>query len=346
MARTAADEVFGCSLQHTLEADYRLRLPYGPGGVRAYRFNVDAPDCKVRLPDARLLRTGGPHYLLHIAFGDADLVADDNTTVVQAMLDARIYRLFLVDNSTANGEWLVLATDTFTIGDELTLGREPWELTLSSPGSAGINLRTVLDAQGYGGVLPVALTVEVTASLGAPDTTTAALDSGAFPPGSTLLMTNRATISGKGGTGGAGSMSGAAADGQDGGNALVLRLDTGLVNFGTISAGGGGGGGGQGNGTQAGGGGGGGAGHLAGSGGAAGGGGGTGGSPGGSSTGGLGGSGDEAGGDGGPVGADGEPGGGASGGDGGAAGFSIVKHDGMTLTKLTAGTINGDEDPP
>lgn len=343
MTRTAEDEAFGVSVVATIEDDYQLTHPSKPGGVRFHHLIVDAADLKIILPDARNCRTGGPLVTIYTRNEPADLVANDAATVVQGTLDERIYQCFLLDNSTQNGTWLVRAYDALGIGTELTLGREPWNITLSSPSTSGINLRTVLNEQGYGGVLPVALVVEITGQLGAPDTTTAAFDTGSFPAGSTLLLTNRSTVSGHGGAGGAGSMSGAATAGGAGGWAMDLRLDTALLNFGTIAGGGGGGGGGQGNGTQAGGGGGGGSGNLAGSGGAAGGGGATGGSPGGTSTGGLGGAGANAGGAGGAAGTAGSAGSGASGGAGGALGPAIRKHNGMTLTELTAGSQPGGQ---
>ena len=84
--------------------------------------------------------------------------------------------------------------------------------------------------------------------IGSTSTSTPAFDTGSFPSGSTLQLTNNGTIAGKGGPGGAGGIvtgsacaSGSA--GTAGGPAIQVRLATTLANNGAIWGGGGGGGG-------------------------------------------------------------------------------------------------------
>jgi hypothetical protein len=83
--------------------------------------------------------------------------------------------------------------------------------------------------------------------IGSTSTGTPAFDTGTFPAGSALQLTNNGTIAGRGGAGGAGSatcVSGSA--GGAGGPGLQARIATTLANDGSIRGGGGGGGGGGG----------------------------------------------------------------------------------------------------
>lgn len=74
------------------------------------------------------------------------------------------------------------------------------------------------------------------------DTSSYAFDTGGFPGGSSLYLTNNSYIVGAGGAGGNGGAGGA--NGGNGGNALLLRLTTYITNNGVLGGGGGGGGGG------------------------------------------------------------------------------------------------------
>jgi hypothetical protein len=82
--------------------------------------------------------------------------------------------------------------------------------------------------------------------IGSTSTTAPALDSGNFPAGSSLQLTNNGTITGRGGEGGAGSAQcgSPGLPGGAGGPAMQIRVATTLTNNGSIWGGGGGGGGG------------------------------------------------------------------------------------------------------
>ncbi len=82
--------------------------------------------------------------------------------------------------------------------------------------------------------------------IGSTSTTTPAFDSGSFPAGSSLQLTNNGTITGRGGEGGAGSAQcgSPGSAGGTGGPAMQTRVATTLANNGSIWGGGGGGGGG------------------------------------------------------------------------------------------------------
>lgn len=351
---TAAQEFQGQSVAASISANYRLRLPFGPGGARFYSLTPTVGSLKVLLPKALtyLAGTGVGHlFTIHNASGTNSLTitAHDATTVVGTLAVGQVAQVYLVGAGTDVGTW-VMTTTAGTLGTSMTLGRQPWSLTFAQVGASTINLREALDARGYDGVSPVALTCTVSAVRGSGDNTLPALDSGTFPAGSTLFLviSANARLAGKGGGGadGGNTPSGSAPNvGEAGGPALTLRLNTALVNLGTIAGGGGGGGGGQASATAAGGGGGGGAGYVGGTGGAPGvGGGASRGVDGGISTaGGGGGSAGGNGGNGGLEGAAGTAGSGTGGSAGGAAGSSIRKLTGITLNKIRAGTITGTE---
>jgi len=90
----------------------------------------------------------------------------------------------------------------------------------------------------YSNNLPVKYYLIVNGTIGASDTSTTALDTGTFPAGSSIYLTNNNYIVGAGGNGGNANSGG----GSNGGPALTLRLTTYITNNGTIGGGGGGGG--------------------------------------------------------------------------------------------------------
>jgi hypothetical protein len=120
---------------------------------------------------------------------------------------------------------------------------------------------------------PVAITVDVDATVGATTTLTPALTTGTLVAGSTVKINNYGNIVGAGGSGGSGGNGGGGGtprtcsrDGLPGGTALHITAATTIDNRGNIWGGGGGGGGGSGCNRNAGGGGG--AGYVGGGGGA------------------------------------------------------------------------------
>ena len=357
--RTAIDEAFGKSLSRTITANADLPLNYGPGGARFLVISASA-GLSVRLPQATYLRTGAGVYSVYNSGANSFTVTDWAGTSVQTVLPGRVAELHLLANTTAAGSWLA-QTFTASAGTPLTIGRVPMSIQVASSQS-GLNLRTLADRYGYTGEYPLALTVEIAAGINidsnyAPNlaSETRSLDTGVFYAGTTIMLVNRGTIQGLGGTGGVGGqaiLGGNPTAGNPGRTAVYARHNLTLVNFGIIAGGGGGGGGGGSNigANKGGGGGGGGQGYPPGSGGPGFDGGQNGGQ--GLNFGGIGGAGGSAGGgaggDGGPWGSAGTagttPSGGTTGGAGGAAGYSLQSAGGgPVITKLTAGLLYGPE---
>ena len=345
--RTAIHEAFGTSASLTMTADTFAPLNYGPGGARLLNISATA-GLKLKMPDARLLRTGPAVITVYNSGANSvSVTTNDGATIIANLLAGRIVELHLTSTATANGTWIAEGLITPSVGSAITIGRTPMDLSIDFYSNNGVNLRTLAERNGYTGEYPLALKVEIPSNitLGAPDELTPCLDTGVFYAGTTILLVNRGKLYGHGGTGGNGgsTASGAGQPGTAGGTALYARNSVNLVNAGTIAGGGGGGGGGQGGVSAQGGGGGGGAGSIPGSGGT------------GFQTGGLGtnqvggirgqgGTGASEGGNGGQIGGVGAAGSGGSGGAGGAAGYSLRSAGGgPVITIITGGTRYGSE---
>ena len=353
MARTAADEAYGCSIEAAIATHYTLALPNNQRGVRLYTIVPLAGSLNVVLPDARLIGMGPAIYtILNAGAVTLTIKASDGSTTVGTILAGRVVELALYDNSTANGSWIVDSFATVGIGTTFTTERTPMRIDIVNSGSKTLNLRAMADRMGYTGEDALALHVEVAdgVSRGSPGGSLQAIDTGTFADGTTILMVNRGTVAGHGGNGGQGgtAASGAGVAGGTGGDALVARHDISVVNYDTFAGGGGGGGGGQGDAGDGGGGGGGGGGIIPGRGGAVvttsaiAGLNGTGSFGGG---GGAGGPGASAGGAGGSLGSNGTAGSGGSGGAAGVTGHCLrAIGPGVVITVVRAGTLLGTQD--
>lgn len=347
MARTAAQEHFGDAVYAgDISGGYRVGLPYGQGGTRMIVASQTASDV-ARLPDARLLQLGGPQFTIYNDGVEGLDIEDASSSLLATVDTGELHEFYLVDNSTQAGVWINRAKAAES-SSPITVGRIQyrWEFRASQ---LTTHLRVYANAHGYDGITPVALHVTMGPhTFGALRTDTYGFDTGTFPAGSTLFLVleDGCIVSGRGGAGGRGSDLGVgllAQPGGDGGTAMVFRIPTVIVNYGTIQGGGGGGGGGAKTTTAAGGGGGGGAGYklsdlgLKGTGGGA-----NNGGQGYPSVPGSGGAGGHPGGSGGYPGDPGSdgPGGGAL---GGAAGIAINRTSGGTYSFIRAGTVYGAE---
>lgn len=346
MGRTAYEEHFGCSIAVAISADYQIGLPSGQGGCRFFSIQATIPGLRVKLPKAVYLQSGGAvQPLIECVTGsDKFMIVDaEDNELFEAVAD-NVYECRLLSNAHDAGSWIIreLAVESGTM---LLANAVPLEISLGSGGN-GINLRDFARTIGFTDEVPYAIRCTLLAdSVIGNEVTTPSFDTGDWPAGSSLLLflETGAVITGKGGDGGRGGdvpPGLLAQPGLAGGPALVVRLNTALVSYGTIQGGGGGGGGGARNGTQAGGGGGGGCGHQQSIGGNP----GTGGGAFNGQFGSLfvaggGGSGGNQGGQGGAPGGVGS----ASGAAGGAAGDAIRRLSTVTLTKIRAGTILGAE---
>jgi hypothetical protein len=117
-------------------------------------------------------------------------------------------------------------------------------------GGYNINLRSFYQTQtGDYSSTPVSVNFNVTGNIGSTSTSTPALDTGTWPTGSNVTLTNNAIIAGAGGAGGAAvsypytTSRAYAENGFTGGTAISLGFSMTLNNLGTIGGGGGGGGG-------------------------------------------------------------------------------------------------------
>jgi hypothetical protein len=352
-----SDETYGVGLDVTIGADYVLRLPYGENGVTFYVIRPTSAGLSARLPLGPFCRKGDKIVIAnHGAHSLA--VRDVFTTLIATVAAGTTQSFWLIDAVPLGGTWVTRNVSS-SIGATLVHDREELLVVLSTWVGNGINLRSYCNtALGYTGSKPAAVYCQLTGSIviGSELVAEPSFDTGTWPAGSTLLLEigTGSSILGKGGRGGAGgdvppgllSQPGAL-----GGDALVVRLDTGLINHGTISGGGGGGGGGGAVvGQGGGGGGGGGAGYITQTGGLGGAGGLTSpaGNPGASGSIGVGGAGGNGGsGSAGPGGAGGGPGAngsaGTNGAAGGVAGNATKRLTSVALNLIVAGTINGPQ---
>lgn len=356
MTRTAYDEHYGVGVDTAISANYVLRLPYGENGATYYVLRPSSAGLEVRLPIAAWARQWARYSIAN--HGSFSLAVKDTlgTTLHTLAVNERV-TMTLIDAVTlpVQGTW-VKAAKASAAGTTLVHDRVPLFVQFGTWAGTGINLRSYCNQVfGYDGSKPASVYCRLRNSIvigsESPLAAQPSFDTGLWPAGTTLLLeiTAGSKIVGMGGRGGAGGGGGIfAAPGQQGGTALVVQVDTGLVNYGTISGGGGGGGGGSAPLSGGGGGGGGGCGYQPSQGGL---GGGTvavgfPGAQGGIAVGGIGGNGTAggfAGGFGGnPPGLTGASGFGG-GGAGGAAGNAIVKLSTITLNKIVPGTILGPE---
>lgn len=360
MARTALGEQFGVVRDAVISADYNLPIASGvPGSARLIVLRPNTASLDVRLPTASYSHAGGlPQYTIINRGAHTFTVRDANDTSIGTVAVNEAAQVFLIEVG-AIGTWFMRTFAGVVEAAPTSNQVAEFEIVLGSINN--FNLRTYVNiAFGYDGSMParVRLTFEPRNSFGAvcgaTATNRAAFDTGTFPGGSSLFLTleQDTYIVGRGGDGGRGGdvpPGLLAANGGAGGTALVVGMDTVLVNYGKIQGGGGGGAGGPRSGDVGGPGGGGGAGYIA-------------------SAGGVSGNGTVLGGAGGPGGIDspgygggltiGQPAGlgGSGGGPGaagslaspsgglvGAAGNAIVRGTSFTLTKEVAGTITGPE---
>jgi hypothetical protein len=247
----AIDEMRGGSVDATIASgNYRCRLDSGEGACRLYVVRPQIAGCTFTLPNPAYIRPGaapnftvinkGPEAIEIRSFGAASIY----TLAVNRAVEIRIL-IQGVDWWSLQGPFVVSS------GTALNGDRIPFvvEYTASS------TTTTVLDrdiGQQYGYVRsqgPVAIqcTIKANVVLGSNGGGYYAFYTGAYPTGSTLLLTleSGAYITGYGGTGGTGQTAGATGmtAGTDGGGALAVYCNTVLVNGGRVQGGGGGGGG-------------------------------------------------------------------------------------------------------
>jgi hypothetical protein len=149
------------------------------------------------------------------------------------------------------GAWKQVKTAFIRDGGVWKVAFRPTISLTIAADTTNYNIRNAATAAGWNGVDPVRveLTINPGIYVGSSSTATPALDTGIFPSGSEILITNNGTIIGRGGNGGAGGSAygagiTAGAAGGAGGPALKATSSCAVINNGTIAGGGGGGGGG------------------------------------------------------------------------------------------------------
>jgi len=101
---------YGRFHRDAISADLALRA-FGP---RMRHLVPDAGSLAIKLPDARTCRTGGQQFLL-VNAGSYELdITDDGDNVLAALPAGQSFPVYLVENSTANGSWIIVDGVTYS----------------------------------------------------------------------------------------------------------------------------------------------------------------------------------------------------------------------------------------
>lgn len=263
---SALTEELGGSVEATPAGGvYRLGFGFS-GSPRFYVVSPTAPGTTVQLPVALLMPTPAELVVANRGSSSFSVVYSIIGTTLVTVAPGQEATLTLLNSLAPWGVWFAKVR-SIQSGTALA-ARLPITIEIGPSITGPVDLRRMaIDMGTGGGTLPYAVRCNVRsgAMIGASSTSTAAIQTGQWPAGSTLLLNIEAgaIITGMGGAGGRGGdippglLSQA---GGDGGPAIAIEMNATIVNRGRIQGGGGGGGGAARVGGQAGGGGGGGAG--------------------------------------------------------------------------------------
>lgn len=216
---------------------------------RSFRFHrivPSGPGFSVKLPDPSKMQDGGPWFALMNAGADSFAVKDHNGTSLGSLPAGYIATIWLYTDGALVRKYTPNVPAVFAEGGS-TIGGLPLYYVYINAASAAVNLRTLVDAQGYAGVDPIEVLCYVNATCGSGSPSTPAFRTGSFPTGSVITVEVNSNIDGHGGNAGDGAeytMGQNATDGEDGGNAFTADVACTVRNNGRIYGGGGGGGGG------------------------------------------------------------------------------------------------------
>jgi hypothetical protein len=253
MALTAIDEQRGGSVDVTIGTAgiYRCRLETGPGGARLYVIRPTVVGVIVQMPDPARSTCGTAPNVVLINKGTQTLTVTNYAgTTIGTIAASNAWEIWLP--IAGDDTWLPIGPFPVSSSGTLNATRKVFDVTYTASSTARTNVRTDVAKQyGYiGQDGPVAVNVLVKAGvvLGGGTAGNASFATGAWPSGSTMVITleSGAYIAGAGGAGGSGFLansSGGTAGGA-GGDAMSVRVNASLINYGTIQGGGGGGGGG------------------------------------------------------------------------------------------------------
>jgi hypothetical protein len=255
---TALDSFYGDSIAlGAIAADYQATwgtrvIDAGPttAGKSVILPPANGATTAVTTYDKRVIRAGGPMFLV-LNSGTQNLaVKDFGGTTLTTLVPGAAVRIWKVTGVTTAGVWFTEPIATVNRGTALATNRQTFAITIGISDTAAYNLHDdLLGAYHWDGTTAVAVTLTIASGVvrGSSSTSLPAIDTGTLPAGSTCILINQGTISGKGGDGGRGGMYGISAlgvAGGVGGPALRMYQDMTVINLGTIAGGGGGGGGG------------------------------------------------------------------------------------------------------
>ena len=252
MATTAIDEQRGGSVDVTLGSPtvYRARLPSGPGGVRLYVVRPTVAGSSFRMPDPNYCSVGAEPVCVVINKGTQAIdVTNRGGVLITSLAAGFAVECYLgvagIDLWNLTGPFAVSSSGA------LNALRKPFEVVYTASSTTVTRVRNDVARQygyvGADGPAAVSVTIKTGVVLGGGTPTSASFGTGGWPAGSTMMITleSGAYIAGAGGAGGRGqtnAITGGA--GAAGGLAMDVRVNSALINNGTIQGGGGGGGGG------------------------------------------------------------------------------------------------------
>lgn len=252
MGNTAIDEQRGGSVDVTLGSPtvYQAGLPSGPGGVRLYVVRPTVAGSSFRLPNPNYCTVGAEPVCVVINKGTQSIdITNFGGTLITALAANRAIEAYLL--FVGVDLWSPIGPFVVSSSGGLNGNRKPFEVVYTASSTTVTRVRNDVARQygyvGADGPAAVNVTIKSGVVLGGGTPTSASFGTGAWPAGSTVFVTveSGAFIAGAGGRGGRGQSSAIAGTaGAAGGLAMDVRVNTALVNNGTIQGGGGGGGGG------------------------------------------------------------------------------------------------------
>jgi len=250
MGNTAIDEQRGGSVDVTLYVStvYMARLPHGPGGVRLYVVRPMVVGSSFRMPHPDHCNVGADPVCVVVNKGTQPIsMTTRGGTFITSLAAGFAVECYL----GVVGVDLWYLSGPFVVGSNNALNafRKPFDIVYTSSSSTVTRVRNDIARQ-YGYVSadgPVAVNVRIKTNvvLGGGTPTSASFSTGSWPAGSTMAITleDGAFIAGAGGAGGRGmdAAGNGMTTGGNGGLAMDVRVNTLLINHGTIQGGGGGG---------------------------------------------------------------------------------------------------------
>lgn len=253
MGNTAIDEQLGGSddTTYSLGGIYTLRLPSGFNGCRLYVARPTVAGVILRMPSPSRCSTGAAPIFVIINKGTQTLTVTSNGGITIGTIAAgNAWEIWLQLEGVDS--WLPIGPFPVSSSGNLNGNRKIFDVTYSASSTTRTNVRNDVAKQygyiGQDGPVAVNVLVNTGVVLGGGTTSNPSVATGAWPAGSTMVITleSGAYIAGAGGAGGSGFLANSTGGtaGAAGGDALNVTVNAALINYGTVQGGGGGGGGG------------------------------------------------------------------------------------------------------